>query len=174
MELEAQYSFTFPSQFRQFLINYNGGYTPKTKFKIGKLSSDVRGFYGVGRAELNYSFFTGRMEFNDYTKSGFVPIACDSFGNYIVIAITGGSLGQMFFEDHEQASKRYLLAPDFASFIKACKSELVSEASKRSIQEREEILIKNGRGHVITDSLRTSWQAEIDKYSKIEQEELIL
>ena len=49
-------SIVFPKQYRFFLERYNGGYTPKTKFRINKISSDIRGFYGWGYAEKNFNY----------------------------------------------------------------------------------------------------------------------
>ena len=43
------------------------------------------------------------------------------------------------------------MAENLQEFIKCCKSEKIKEASKRSIKEREEILIANGRGDIITN-----------------------
>ena len=65
------------------------------------------------------------------------------------------------------------VSPNLKSFIKACKSEQISEASKRSIKEREDALIQKGRGNIITDELRKMWQAEIDKYADMKQEEVM-
>lgn len=50
----------------------------------------------------------------------------------------------------------------------------ISEASKLSIEEREAILIANGKGDIITDGLREMWQAEIKKYSNMIQEEVLI
>lgn len=66
------------------------------------------------------------------------------------------------------------MAESLQDFFKFCKSEKIKEASKRSIKEREEILIANGRGDNITDGLRQLWQAEIDKYGNMIQEEVVL
>lgn len=43
--LENIYEIVLPKQYKRFILNYNGGYTPKTKFKIGKISFDIRGFF---------------------------------------------------------------------------------------------------------------------------------
>ena len=51
---------------------------------------------------------------------------------------------------------------------------MIGETPIRSIKEREDALIANGRGHVITDALRKIWQAEIDKYGNMVQEELFV
>ena len=40
-KIESQYSITFPEQYRDFLLRYNGGYTPKTKFRAKGISSDL-------------------------------------------------------------------------------------------------------------------------------------
>ena len=66
------------------------------------------------------------------------------------------------------------MAENLQEFIKCCKSEKIKEASKRSIKEREEILIANGRGDNITDGLRQLWQAKIDKYGNMIQEEVVI
>jgi hypothetical protein len=55
-----------------------------------------------------------------------------------------------------------------------CKSEKTNDASKRTIKEREDALIAKGRGNIITDDLRKMWQAEIDKYGNMTQEEVII
>jgi hypothetical protein len=43
-DFESRYSFKFSEQYRNFLKKYNGGDTPDTKFKINKVSSDLKGF----------------------------------------------------------------------------------------------------------------------------------
>ena len=42
--IERKYEIILPAQYKKFLDKYNGGYTPKTKFKAGKISSDLWGF----------------------------------------------------------------------------------------------------------------------------------
>lgn len=170
--LEEKFNFKFPEVYRKFLLKYNGGYTPKTNFKINKVSSDIRGFFGLGNANINYNLFKEDESFKEYILKKIVPIAMDSFGNYIVISVENDIIGEIYFMNHEMDGKLTLLTKDFTTFIRGCKSEFISEASKRSIREREEILLEKGKGHVITDSLRATWQAEIDKYSLMVQEEV--
>lgn len=43
-----------------------------------------------------------------------------------------------------------------------------------SIEEREQLLIKNGKEANITDSLRKAWRSEIDLYKDMVQEEVII
>ena len=169
-KLQEKYNIIFPQDYRCFLLNYNGGDTPNTKFRIKGVSSDIRAFFGIGSADKN-------AENNDldiWIESEVYPIACDSFGNTIVIGINEKNNGSVFFCDHEKGGEMTLIANSFAGFVSKCKSEKISEASKRSIEEREQRLILKGRGNIITDGLRAAWQAEIDKYGNMVQEEVIL
>lgn len=153
---------TLPEQLSSFLIKYNGGETPNTKFSCNGISSDIRGFYGLGTVKDSYNKVS-------VIEDKYLPIAFDSFGNEIAISLNSG---EVYFRDHEEGSIQ-LLEQDLKGFIECCKSDLINPASKKSIQEREQDLIKNGRGNIITDALREMWQAEIDKYSSIIQEEVV-
>lgn len=158
------------SQYKDFLYRYNGGYTPKTKFKVGKISSDIKGFYGSGKVKLSLN----DIDLDDWIEKGIFPIASDSFGNTITIGIDEKKFGKIYFCNHETGNRLYLVGKDLKEFVSICKSDIISVASRRTIKEREEALIANGRGDIITDSLRQMWQNEIDKYSNMFQEEVII
>lgn len=170
IDIERQYDIKLPAQYKKFLCKYNGGYTPKTKFKVGKISSDVRGFFGVGDVKLSLD----DIELREWLQRNFFPVACDSFGNYIVVGLTSNEMGKVFFCDHEKGNKVECITDNIKDFFVACKSERISEASRRTIKEREDALIARGRGNIITEDLRKLWQAEIDKYSNIIQEEVFI
>ena len=70
--------------------------------------------------------------------------------------------------------KLSLIANDFSSFICVCKSDKIPEAALRSIEERKAALIERGRGHIITPALIEMWQAELDKYGNMRQEEVVV
>lgn len=42
---EAAHGFTFPQEYRAFLLKYNGGETPETDFRLSGVSSDLVSFY---------------------------------------------------------------------------------------------------------------------------------
>lgn len=154
-----------PRQLCDFLVKYNGGETPNTSFFCNGVSSDIRGFYGLGTVKDSYN----KVKVIEDKDIKYLPIAFDSFGNELLISLNSS---EIYFRDHEGGSIQFL-AKDLKEFIKCCKSDLINPASKKSIQEREQELIKNGRGSIITDALREMWQAEIDKYSSIIQEEVV-
>jgi hypothetical protein len=170
VDIESQYHIVLPLQYKSFLHKYNGGHTPKTKFNARGISSDLRGFFGVGDVALSLN----KLKLGEYVKDNLFPIACDSFGNYIMIGLSNGDTGRVYFCDHEKGNKAEYLTESFKKFVECCKSEMIGETPIRSIKEREDALIANGRGHVITDALRKIWQAEIDKYGNMVQEELFV
>ena len=168
IDIEKQYNIVLPTQYKDFLHRYNGGYTPKTKFKVGKISSDIKAFWGVGDVKLSIE----HIKLSEWIEKNFFPIACDSFGNYIVIGLSNDGAGKIYFCDHEHGNKAEYIIGSLKEFFEVCKSEKINEASRRSIKEREEALIAKGRESIITDELRKMWQAEIDKYGSMIQEEV--
>lgn len=170
-KLESQYKFKFPSQYRNFLINYNGGYTPNTYFEVNGISSDIKLFYGFGvSSELSFSL----NEMNEWIEKFLFPIAIDSFGDDILIGIAEENYGKVFFSDHERGMTCSFLAEDFSSFVDCCKSSEISENMCASIEDRKEKLIRNGKKDVITPELIELWKAEINRYQGKLQEEVII
>lgn len=170
-ELESRFHISLPTSYRKFLCKYNGGDTPETGYKAGRKSSDLRAFYGLGNVRYSIDRFNNLSE---WIGNGLFPIACDSFGNYIAIGVNEDAYGKIYFSDHELGFAKSVIADDFKGFVAKCKSQVINEKCKRSIKEREESMIAKGRGHAITDTLRKTWQAEIDKYGNMVQEKLVV
>lgn len=40
-----------PEEYQKFILKYNGGETPRTEFNINGVRSDIRAFYGMGKAK---------------------------------------------------------------------------------------------------------------------------
>ena len=173
-EFEEKYNFKFPKQYRDFLLKYNGGETPKSRFKIGKIDSDIRAFYGLGGVDYyDYSFFVeGMNTLVDYLEDGFVPIAPNVFGDYILIGIKDKNHGEVYFYYHDMPKKYIKLTEDFITFVGKCKSEKIGHV--KTIEERKQTMIDNGYGHMLNDDFIRDWQEQIDLYSNMHQEKLIL
>ena len=45
IDIEKQYKIILPTQYKNFLHKYNGGYTPKTKFKVENFFGFARFFW---------------------------------------------------------------------------------------------------------------------------------
>lgn len=168
---EKENNIEIPAQYRSFLIRYNGGDTPETEFKCKKESSDVRAFYGIGK--VNYSFDDIPV-LSDFLKKKYLPIAKDSFGNYIVIGLSDDFSGKIFFCDHEKQMRSKLLADSFADFIKSCKSGKLRPVHTRTVEEKERLMIERGDGDLITDELRQRWKETYEMYGHMHQEEVVL
>jgi len=169
-KVEIQYNIKFPQQYKDFLLRYNGGFTPKTKFKANGVSSNIQGFYGFGPVGLSIK----QEIVEEWMPQKLFPIACDSFGNYILLSVAGDQCGSIFFSNHEQGMAISFIANNLSSFLRICKSDKIPEAARRSIEERKAALIAGGRGSVITPALVKMWQNEIDKYSNMTQEEVVI
>lgn len=153
-----------PVQLREFLIKYNGGETPNTRFKNSGISSDVRYFLGMGKVK---NPFDSSMIF-EHNGNYILPFAFDSFGNnYGIDFLTG----EIFFYDHENNSVKKV-SKDLREFIEKCESDGVKQSSVKSVEEREQELIKRGRGSIITDALRDMWRAEIAKFGSMKLEDV--
>jgi len=174
IEFENKHDFKFPNQYRAFLEKYNGGETPRTDFKLNKISSDIRGLFGFGNINKYYSY-NHLEEFDilkEAIKDGVLPIGENVFGDYIMLGIDDGHEGKIYFHYHDRRKKYIELAKDFKTFVAKCKSKKIGHI--RTIEERKAYVISVGNGDKIDSQLIKSWQVEIDRYKNIHQEELIL
>ncbi|MEG0416678.1 MAG: SMI1/KNR4 family protein [Erysipelothrix sp.] len=167
---EAKYNIKLPEQYRTFLSRYNGGFTPETTFKIRKVSSDIKGFYGIGVnvENLDFSFLEKIHVLKEYLEVGFLPIGTNSFGDYILIGLNDSNHGKVFFTYHDRPKGYTEISVDFEHFVTECKSLTIKPA--RSIEERRASMIAKGRESAITSQLIEIWQEEIDEKSSIKQE----
>jgi hypothetical protein len=173
-EYEAKRKFIFPEQYKVFLLKYNGGSTPVTKFKIGKTSSDLKGFYGLGGADkhLNYTMYDSMDRIGDFLEDEMLPIGDTMFGDYILIGVGADNNGKVYYLYHDRPKRYIKLTEDFKAFVDACKSEILKPP--RTIEERKAAMIANGLGDKINPIGIAEWQKGIDRYAAIHQEELVL
>lgn len=174
LQFEKEYGISLPSQYKKFLMKYNGGYTPKTEFSVEDDSSSMRGLYGIGEVDMSLDKSYISKYLPEWIDQGFFPITTDYFGNDIVIGIGKENEGIIYFCDHEEGNRLIFLAEDLKSFFSLCHSEVFDKNAIKSVQEREANMIAKGLGDSITDDLRKLWQEEIDYQRKLNQEEVIL
>lgn len=166
---EKKYGINLDDCYRKFLVDYNGGETPNTTFKRGKASDTVRYLYGLNveqSIEKNMIYF-------DWKENESIPIGIDNFGNYYTIGISIDNKGVIYFCDHERGFTNTIIADSFVVFVKKCKSEPINERAKRTIEQREEEMRKNGYEHLINEQLKAAWKTEYEKYKDMVQEEII-
>ena len=170
-EYETKNNFAFPNQYREFLLKYNGGKTPKTKFKINRITSDLKGFYGLGNASefLNYSIFDSMGRIDDFLEDEMLPISSNVFGDYVTIGVGKDNNGKIFFFYHDRQNKYFELSEDFKTFVNKCKSEKIGHV--KTIEERLVAYIERWEEEP-SQTTRKAWQDEIDEKAAINQEEL--
>lgn len=169
-EYENDYKVSFPDQYRNFLMQYNGGETPNTKFRIAKISSDLSGFFGLGNVpkEFHLRHFTDGA----FISAGMIPIGKNAFGDYLLTGCNQKNVGAIFFLYHDAPPKFIKLTGSFVDFVSKCESEKLKPC--RTIEER--IAGRKAAGILapIPDIALKTWQEEIDRYQSIHQEELII
>ncbi|MBR4083997.1 MAG: SMI1/KNR4 family protein [Lachnospiraceae bacterium] len=172
---EKENNITLPEEYKRFLLKYNGGRTPKTKFKINKVSSDVRGFYGLGNADeyFNFQKLIDNMNIlEEFIEDDMLPIASTVSGDDVTIGIGKEENGYVFFRYHDKGKKYIKLTDSLCEFVDKCKSE--EKGPIRTVEEKKRDMIAAGFGRRITEEKIKRWQAEIDEYANIHQEEFEL
>ena len=171
--LQRRYGIELPEQYRLFLYKYNGGETPETSFRLARVSSDLRGFLGLGVADKYFQFehYFDSDEILAFVSEGIFPIGKNSFGDLLFIGINEEHSGEILFRYHDKPKGLIKLKDSFSDFAAACKSKKIKPC--RSIEER----LAGRRAAGIDDPppiVLQEWQKEIDRYKNIRQEELIL
>lgn len=112
-----------PSDYVQFLRTHNGGRpSPDVVDLMGAslLSTDVQGFFGIGRdiETLNLAWWLDHFR-DDLGIDFLLPFACDSFGNLFCFDFESESGHEIVFCDRSQRDVARLsyLADDFNAFL---------------------------------------------------------
>lgn len=103
-KFEVKKSIKLPKDYRQFLLEYNGGRPMEYEFKISKNNSDTVIFFlglGVKKNHPNYDLETNLIVYKNRMPSELLPIADDPFGNKICLSIKGKKRGKIYLWWHE-------------------------------------------------------------------------
>lgn len=103
--LEAYLQHKLPRDYKNFLLQYNGGKPVPDCFKFfDSNNGSVVNFFFRINAEKEYRYadlLSAIRELRGRVPRDFIPIASDVFGNIICIAISGKLFGKVYFWDHE-------------------------------------------------------------------------
>jgi hypothetical protein len=106
--LEREIGFRLPDEYRQFLSEFNGGEPEPSGFVFetndGPSDSRVRYFLTLDPNERNYAIKEFLRQYRDRIPEGVMPIACDSFGNLVLLDLGAKRVGSIYFWDHEKES----------------------------------------------------------------------
>ena len=118
---ENKHNITLPQDYRDFLLEYNGGYPLTGTYKISEEigESILNIFYGIGSM---YDNLEKKFDiFDEILDIGFIPIADDPSGNQICIGINQEYFGQIYHWAHDEEQdgmkNMYFLANNIDEFL---------------------------------------------------------
>lgn len=141
IQLENECDISFPEEYKNHLLNYNGGSPEPNIFSFTengkKTNSRINYFYAINSGEFDdlkevietFKITEKRM------PTHILPIAEDPFGNVVCISAGKIDYGYIYFWDHENEvdygiandddySNLYFIAESFTEFINSLKSEV--------------------------------------------------
>jgi hypothetical protein len=102
---ESTIGFRLPPDYRDFLLKFNGGEPTTPVFHLpdtkgGYTDSAIRYFFSISDKSTfslahKYAIYVGRI------PQGMLPIAADSGGNLVLLALVGVQSGKVFFWNHD-------------------------------------------------------------------------
>lgn len=117
---EQAIGYKLPDEYKEFIIQYNGGRPERRVFDIPRLRDidELNYFYGIDAVEL-YDLYKIYTIYKERIPAGLLPIADDPFDNQVCISLIGVSRGNIYFWDHEleHLKKVTILSNSFDSFL---------------------------------------------------------
>ena len=127
--MEAELGISLPEQYREFLLNHNGGYPEPDAFPIHGNASDEHGlvhyFLSIHEGDV-YNLMSYVRRFEGRVPEDLLPIALDPGGDLIVLSILGANRGKVYFWEHEEEAQEgetpgyenvYFVASSFYEFL---------------------------------------------------------
>jgi cell wall assembly regulator SMI1 len=124
-EFETEFDLKLPTQYRNFLLKYNGGRVNPGSFDFvehGHPSRSVLNYF----ASLDQLYKTMHFLMEPRNPTSYfgilpnlLPIAYDPGGNSLCISLSGDNEGQIFFEAHDvpEGLNISFVASDFDAFL---------------------------------------------------------
>ncbi len=105
-EFEAKAGVHLPNDYKDFLLQYNGGKPIPSFFWIisREDGSSVYQFYGLYSESNPISINTFKGDVNYGIPDSMLPIGDDGTGNFICIGISAENIGNIYFLDHDKHS----------------------------------------------------------------------
>lgn len=141
--LEHNIGIPLPMDYRDFLLQFNGGRPIPSSFPIRGFdlasSGDIQRFFGIteDRAVPDIRWFIKTL--GGRIPHGLLPVAGDGSGNIVCLSLSGPHIGAVYFWHHdaEQSpptySNVYPIADSFTDFLESIYSEDISAEIAKSI-----------------------------------------
>lgn len=119
-QLEIDLKFKLPTEYRDFVLEFNGGKPIPNKFKISESQEESRVsfFYGIS-TDKDFNILRNFALFENVYMEKYLPIGEDPGGDLICLDVSGENEGKIYFWDHEVAppNNLYLVANSFTEFL---------------------------------------------------------
>ncbi|MBS2100117.1 SMI1/KNR4 family protein [Carboxylicivirga linearis] len=120
-EFESRYTLRLPKDYRDFLVNNNGGRVIPNVFmsRNGEISSDIQFLFGFTE-HTNYDIEQVKLAFKNRIPENILPIACDSGGNIIGVGVGKDNYNQIMFWSHDAGELKkdlFYLSGSFKEFM---------------------------------------------------------
>ena len=101
--LEQVWGFKLPTDYRNFLLEHNGGYPEKPVFDFKNDSEDgsVLSMFFCIYPDFNHNLLDNLKIYQHRIPSHMFPIADDDCGNLILLSVKNPDRGKIYFWDHE-------------------------------------------------------------------------
>lgn len=120
--VEIKYGHKFPDDYRNFLLNYNGGIPSNDEVEIESFpegSTDIQVFFGLNRYEETENIQWGLSLVEESCKGKqLLPIACDSGGGLFCLKWINDSYDIVFLDVSGGRATLYEVASSFSNFLK--------------------------------------------------------
>jgi cell wall assembly regulator SMI1 len=129
---EREIGATLPIEYRQFLLNFNGGSPAPDNVDIEGMPespTDVQEFFGIGASDESSDLSWNKETFSDRIPTQMLPIACDSGGNLFCLSLANEDSGKVIYVDlqfigeQKQQVSFYEVAENFNAFLDKIREE---------------------------------------------------
>lgn len=100
-DFEESNQVSLPEDYKNFLIEHNGGVPEYNVISFGTNASDVQILFGMHNGPYYASLFQAIDVFQNRIPGWYIPIGRDSGGNLYIMSLWEGNKGVIAFWDHE-------------------------------------------------------------------------
>lgn len=153
---ESRLGVQLPSDYRNFLLAYNGGSWKKKCFYISEDqgSSLIHHVYGLHDGPEYLRLDSAHERFRGRIRDGLIPLADDQGGNQVCIGLVGLDREKVFFFDHETDGIVFI-KPSFTEFVESltdvANNDVLSRALENDDVESVSEFVKAGYDPEATD-----------------------
>ncbi len=167
-ELEKRLAIRLPHQYRDFLLQHNGGTPNPNLFDcVDGGGSFVQSFLAIQEgAHSNFEgYFIALKATSKVLPDNIVAVAKDGFGNLVCLSFVGEDAGAVYFWDHERQAKEpsyknlHLIAPTFNEFL----ASLYAKPVNRFEDEIHDVF-QNGNAETLKRIIAAGWDVNSEPY----------